>query len=377
MAELNLALIGGGTIARGHAAALHIVPFFFPDVPRWRPRLLCEATPELAQAACARLGFEEAAVGWQEAVQRPEVDAVIVATPPDLHHDVAIAALRAGKHVLCEKPLARTAAEAAEMADTAAAAGTVALVGFNLRYAPALLQARRMIREGACGDIYQVSGRYLQHFARDPDRPINWRYQAARGGSGALADIGSHLLDCVRWLAGDIRAVMGAKRTVIAERPAVDGGLRVAVDVDDHAAFLARFDSGALGTFEVSRVASGRGNHLQLEIYGSAGSLSFDWERNNELHYFSSHDAADRQGFRRILAGPAFPVYPAPVPVSGLGVGFLETMVVQLAEFARAIAGSSAIELATFRDGLHACALVDSVLQSTESERWTEVQKRA
>jgi predicted dehydrogenase len=371
--ELNLAVVGGGMIARAHAAALLQVPFFFPEVPRWRPRLVCELTSELAEAARQRLGFEECAVGWETAVSRPEIDAVLVATPPDLHHDVALAALQAGKHVLCEKPLARTSTEAADMARAAKQAGMVALCGFNYRCAPALLQARRMLREGACGDVYHVSGRYLQDFARDPSRPLNWRYQSARGGSGAMADIGSHLLDIVRWLVGNMTNVVGVKRTVVAERPASEGGPSVPVDVDDHAAFLTRFDSGALGTFEVSRVASGRGNGLQLEIYGTAGTVTFDWQRNNELQYFSTTDAADRQGFRRIMAGPAFPRYPVPLPVTGLGVGYLETMVVQLAEFARAIAGRAELELATFEDGLLVSTLVDAVLRSTERGSWVDV----
>ena len=154
------------------------------------------------------------------------------------------------------------------------------------------------------------------------------------------------------------------------------GGATVAVDVDDYAAFLARFDSGALGTFEVSRVASGRGNHMQLDIYGSAGSLSFDWERNNELHYFSGSDRPDQQGFRRIVAGPAFPVFPAPIPVSGLGVGFLETMVVQLAQFALAIAGEGSSDAAMFQDGFRVCSIIDSVLQSATKQSWVEVPKR-
>jgi predicted dehydrogenase len=371
--ELNVALVGGGAIARAHASAMQVVPFYFPDVPRWRPRLLCEATEDLARAATARLGFEDGAVGWENALRRPDIDAIIIATPPDLHHDIAIAAVRAGKHVLCEKPLARTAGEAAEMVQAAEAAGVVALVGFNYRCAPALLQAKRMLREHACGDIYQVSGRYFQEFAVDPTRPLNWRYQAARGGSGALGDIGTHLLDIARWLTGEITGVVGVKRTVVTERPRVDSGAMAAIDVDDQAALLARFDSGALGSFELSRVASGHGNQLRLEIYGSDGSLSFDWERSNELVYFSSLDAPDRQGFRRIIAGPAFPVYPAPLPVRGLGVGFLETMVVQAAEFSRAIAGAPVGELATFHDGLRACSLVDAVLQSSTDGGWTDV----
>jgi predicted dehydrogenase len=373
-ADLGVALVGGGAIAKAHAAALGLVPFYFPDVPRLRPRVLCEANADLARAATERLGFEEGVVGWEDAVRRADVDVVIVATPPDLHHAVAIAALRAGKHVLCEKPLARTATEAAEMSAIADASRGLALVGFNLRYAPALLQARRLMEEGVCGDVYHLTGRYFQDFARDPNRPLSWRYQAARGGSGALADIGSHLLDAARALAGDIVSVSGVRRTMVAERPSADAGPAAKVDVDDYTAVLARFASGALGTFEVSRVATGRKNQLAIEINGSTGSIAFDWERSNELRYCSGQDPADRQGFRRIVAGPAFPAYPAPLPVSGVGVGFQETMVVQLAELARAtLTGAPTATVATFRDGLRAAEIVDAVLASIERGGWVDI----
>lgn len=372
-AELGVALVGGGAIARAHAEALRLLPLSFPDVPRLRPRVVCEATAELATAAAARLGFDEGAFGWEDAVARRDVDVVIVAVPPDLHHDVVIAALGAGKHVLCEKPLARTTAEAVEMVSAAERAGTVALTGFNLRYAPSLLQARRMMDERACGDVHHVTGRYFQDFARDPSRPLSWRYQAARGGSGALADIGSHLFDLARSLAGEITSVSGARRTVVSERRDADGS-PARVDVDDYAAVLARFSSGAYGTFEVSRVATGRKNQLAIEIDGSDGSLAFDWERSNELRYFSARDPGDRQGFRRIVAGPAFPAYPAPLPVSGVGVGFRETFVVQLAELARMAGGAPrGVAVATFDDGLRVCVLVDAILAAIEQEGWCAV----
>jgi levoglucosan dehydrogenase len=343
------------------------------------PAILAEPRSELygvvsREIAKGQAYSERVWTDLDEALRDPAADAVYVGTPVFLHAPQTIASLRAGKHVLCEKPLARTADEAADMVRAADAAGVVALVGFNYRCAPALLQAKRMLREQACGEVYQVSGRYFQDFARDATRPLNWRYQAARGGSGALGDIGTHLLDIGRWLVGEITGVVGVKRTVITERPTVDNGPTAAIDVDDQAALLARFDSGALGTFELSRVASGRGNQLRIEIYGRDGSLAFDWERSNELLYFSALDAPDRQGFRRIIAGPAFPVYPAPLPVRGLGVGFLETMVVQAAEFSRAISGAPVGELATFHDGLRACSLVDAVLQSSTDGSWADVQ---
>lgn len=374
--DIRVAFVGGGLIAKAHAAAQRALPVYFPDVPRLRPLVVCDATGELARAAAARLGFEESAAGWAETVRRADVDAVVVATPPDLHHDVVLAALAAGKHVLCEKPLARTAAEARAMCEAAEAAGVVHLVGFNLRQAPALRQARRLIREGALGEIHHVTGRYFQDHGRDPSRPMNWRYQAARAGSGALGDVGSHLIDIMRALVGEIETVAAASRTVVPHRPATarqEASAATEVDVDDHTAFIARFTSGAIGTFEMSRVAAGRKNQLALEVNGSEGSLAFDWERSGELRYFAAGDAADRQGFRRIVVGPAQPSYPGLLPVAGLGVGFFEAILLQSAAFARAIAEGAPAEGATFHDGLRACEVVDAILESTRTGGWARV----
>jgi predicted dehydrogenase len=366
--DINLALIGGGTIARAHAAAIGALPVCFPDAPRLRPRVVCEVTPELAQSAAAGLAFDEGVVGWQQVIQRADIDAVIIATPPDLHSSIAIAALEAGKHVLCEKPLARTAFEARAMLAAARGADSVSMAGFSIRQTPALLQAKRLLDEGALGEVVHVTGRYFQDFGRDATRPITWRFEAARAGSGALADIGSHLSDCVRWLVGEVEAVSAVSRTVVTERA------NAPVDVDDYAGFLARFDSGALGVLEVSRLATGRKNQLRIEVNGTRGSLAFDWERNNELEFVTSDDVADRHGFRTILAGPKQPGFAGLVPVPGLGVGFLDAFVVQAGNFACAIAGQPPIGApASFEDGLRACEIVDAVIESARTGQWTTV----
>jgi predicted dehydrogenase len=367
--DINLALIGGGTIARAHAAAIGALPVCFPDAPRLRPRVVCEVTPELAQRAAARLAFDEGVVGWEQVVERADIDAVIIATPPDLHGSIAIAALEAGKHVLCEKPLARTAGEARAMLDAAAGADSVSMAGFSIRQTPALLQAKRLLDEGALGEVVHVTGRYFQDFGRDASRPITWRFEAARAGSGALADIGSHLSDCLRWLVGEVAAVSAVSRTVVTERG------KAPSDVDDYAAFLARFDSGALGVLEVSRIATGRKNQLRIEVNGTRGSLAFDWQRNNELEFVTSDDVADRHGFRTILAGPKQPGFAGLVPVPGLGVGFLDAFVVQAANFACAIVGSPPVGApAGFEDGVRACEIVDAVIESACTGQWTTVQ---
>jgi predicted dehydrogenase len=374
--RVRVAVVGGGFIAKAHAAALHALRAYYPELPAVERLLLCDATEELARKASARLGFAEWAVGWEAAVAREDVDLVVVATPPDLHRDVAVAAVRAGKDVLCEKPLARNAGEAAEMLAEAARAGVLHVTGFNHRQSPLLRQARRLTSEGALGDVFHVTGRYFQDYGRDPSRPANWRHQTSRAGGGAVTDAGSHLIDAVRLLAGDVAAVTAMTRTVIGERPA-EGGKR-AVEVEDYAGFLARFDGGAGGVFELSRIAPGRRNQLAIEVHGSRGSLAFDSERMNELQYFSVEDPAERQGFRRILAGPAHPPYAGLLPVAGLGIGFFETFLVQAAAVVRAMSGEeeAAASLATFEDGWRVCRVTDAVLESGRTGSWVEIPAR-
>lgn len=372
-----MGIVGGGYIAKAHAAALQALPAYFPELPPVARVVVCEADEELARAAAARLGFAEWAVGWEAAVARNDLDLVIVATPPDLHRDVAVQAVRAGRNVLCEKPLARNAEEAGQMCREAERAGVLHVTGFNHRHSPLLRQAARLVAEGAVGEVFHVTGRYFQDYGRDANRPRNWRHEAARAGAGAVTDAGSHLLDTACRLAGEVTAVSAAARTFIARRPLPEGGT-APVEVDDYAGFLTRFASGAAGVFEVSRTAAGRRNQLAIEVNGSGGSIAFDTERANELLFFSAADAPDRQGFRRILAGPAHPPYAGLLPVAGLGIGFFETFLVQASAVVGALAGDAAARetLATFDDGWQACRVTDAVLESSRRGEWVEIPAR-
>jgi predicted dehydrogenase len=372
--EIRLALVGGGFIAGAHDAAWRVLSLFFPELPRLRRLVVCELDEERARQAASQLDFEQSEVGWEKAVRRPDVDLVVIATPPDLHREVALAAIGAGKHVFCEKPLARSAGEAEEMCRAAEKAGVVHVVGFNLRKAPALAQAARMVRDGSLGEVLHFSGRYFQDHGRDPSRSASWRYDSARAGSGAVGDLGSHLLDLAGALAGEITSIVAVARTVYGERGS--GEKTVRSDVDDCAAWLARFDSGSTGTFEVSRLAAGRRNQLSIEVNGRKGSLAFDWERSNELRHFSPDDPADRQGFRTILIGPANPGYVSAIPIAGIGVGFLETTVAQAADLVKTISGAPVDSpLATFRDGWRNCRLMDAILESSRRGSWVDVAK--
>jgi levoglucosan dehydrogenase len=372
--EIRLALVGGGFIAGAHAAAWRVLSLFFPELPLLRRLVLCEVDEERGRQAASRLEFEQSEVSWENAVRRPDVDLVVIATPPDLHREIALAAIGAGKHVFCEKPLARSAGEADEMCRAAEKAGVVHVVGFNLRRAPALQQAAKMARDGSLGQVLHVSGRYFQDHGRDPSRPTSWRYDSARAGSGAVGDLGSHLLDLAGALSGEIQAIVAVARTVHSKRGSAEKA--VPSDVDDCAAWLARFDSGATGAFEVSRLAAGRRNQLAIEVNAEKGSIAFDWERSNELQYFSPDDPADRQGFRTIRIGPANPGYVSAIPIAGLGVGFLETMVAQAADLMKTIAGLPVESpLPTFRDGWRNCRLMDAILESSARGSWVDVAK--
>jgi predicted dehydrogenase len=302
MHKLNVALIGYQFMGRAHSNAYRqVTPFMSPPrVPRMK--VLCGRTPEAVEAAAARLGWEEAATDWRQVVCRDDVDLVDVSTPGDSHAEIAIAAAEAGKAVFCEKPLANTVADAEAMLAAVEKAGVVHMLCHNYRRVPAVVLARKMIESGDLGDVYHYRGTYLQDWILDPALPLLWRFRKERAGSGALGDIGSHSIDLARFLVGEIVEVCGELATFIEERPLVDDPTRKGkVTVDDAAAAVVRFDNGALGTIEGTRVAAGRKNYNRFEINGSKGSLAFDLERMNELEVCLQSDPAASRGFRRIL----------------------------------------------------------------------------
>src|SRR5699024_8357443 len=269
-------------------------------------RTLAGRTESAVAEAAERFGFASWTTRWQDVVEDPEIDVIDICTPGDTHYEIALAALAAGKHVLCEKPLANSVEHSAEMAAAAAAAKeasprrALSLCGFSYRRTPALAYARQLIAEGAVGEIRQVRAHYLQDWLSDADAPMTWRLDKELAGSGALGDIGAHIIDLTQWLTGeDTAAVSGTLQTVVPTRPSAGtsqglggkgdaDGERQQVTVDDVALFTARFASGVLGSFEATRMAQGRKNAMRVEINGSAGSLAFDFERMNELEFYDA-----------------------------------------------------------------------------------------
>ena len=314
MAHLNVALIGYAFMGRAHSNAYRQVGRFF--TPKYLPRMkvLCGRTPAGVTAAAEQLGWEETATDWRDVVRRKDIDIVDISTPGDSHADIAIEAAKAGKVVLCEKPLANTVKEAQKMLAAATKAGIIHMICHNYRRAPAVMLARELIEEGKLGRLYHFRGTYLQDWVADPSVPLVWRLRKEAAGSGALGDIASHSLDLARFLVGEITEVTGALETFVKERPLPENPKKKGkVTVDDASASVVRFDNGALGTIEASRFATGRKNYNRFEINGSKGSVVFNLERMNELDVYLTGDDPAVQGFHNVMVtnGASHPYFSA------------------------------------------------------------------
>src|SRR5215216_290891 len=310
---LGIGMVGYAFMGRAHSQAWRNLASFF-ELP-YRPRMaaICGRDRGAVAAAAARLGWPATETNWKRLVERDDVDLVDVCTPGSSHAEISIAALEAGKHVLCEKPLANSVAEARAMAaaaERAAAGGVRAMVGFNFRRVPAVALARQLIAAGRLGPLRHVRGAYLGGHALDPELPLIWRLQADQAGSGALGDLGAHVIDLAQYLAGDrIAGVSALTETFVRERPLPGGGGgRGPVDVDDAAAFIGRFDGGALGSFEATRVAAGHTEGLSVEVNGALGSVVWELGAFNELRLFEAAGEEATQGSGRSRSpGPTTP----------------------------------------------------------------------
>ncbi|MFI6105256.1 Gfo/Idh/MocA family protein [Streptomyces sp. NPDC051310] len=376
---LGIGMVGYAFMGAAHSQGWRTVGRVF-DLPV-RPRLaaVCGRDPAAVRAAANRHGWAAAETDWRDLVARDDVQLVDICTPGDSHAEIAIAALEAGKHVLCEKPLANTVAEAEAMAAAAARArarGQVAMVGFNYRRVPAMTYARRMIAEGRLGVLRHVRVAYLQDWLVDPAFPLTWRLQRAHAGSGALGDLGAHIVDLAQYLAGErLVGVSALTETFVRERPlpagasaglsAPGGAERGAVTVDDAAVFTGRLASGALATFETTRMAAGRKNALRLEINGERGSLSFDLERLNELSFHDQTEPARSAGFRRILVTEQDHPYLEAWWPPGHALGYEHTFTHQARDLVDAIA-SGTEPAPSFEDGLQVQRVLAAVEESAE-----------
>jgi predicted dehydrogenase len=367
-------------MGRLHSRAYLATRHFFPELPR-HPELVIAADPDQRSRLHARdaLGYRETTTDYRELLAHPDIDVVSICAPNLLHHQVALDTIAAGKPFWIEKPMGRSASESREIAEGAAAAGLVTAVGFNYRSAPALAEARRLIRSGALGRITNVQVRMLADYASDPGQVFTWRYEQAKAGSGVLGDVLSHGFDLAHFLVGRIFSVSSLTETFIPERPLpasisansftkgkASSTFR-AVENEDYTAMLARFDSGAVGVFESSRVVIGPHAEYTVEVYGTGGSLRWDFEHMNQLQL-----ADDPRGYRIIMTDASIGEFGRFQPNAGPGIGFNDLKTIEAALFLRSVAEQKQLA-PSVADGWAASEVVDAALRSAESGEWTEV----
>lgn len=387
MKKLNVGLIGAGFMGKAHSLAYVAMPMFFWPAPAIPVRkTIVDVSDSIAAEAAQRFGFEKSTSDWRSVVEDPEIDIIDIATPNHLHAEIAIAAAAAGKHIISEKPLARSGDEAKTMYDAVKNAGIVHMVAFNYRRTPAVALAKKYIEEGAIGDILNFRGTYLQDWSADPDGPLSWRFQKSIAGSGSLGDIGTHVVDMARFLCGEITQVNTQLKTWVKTRPLQAGGVdklgastkdstapRSEVDVDDEVLSLLEFQNGAIGSLEATRNAHGRNNFLTFEIHGTIGSIYFNYERRDELQVAFANDQADRKGFRTVYTGPAHPYGEGLWPIPALGIGYGETKIIETYDFVKAIMEGGEVS-PNFKDGYQINLIADAMAASAQSRSWTSVQ---
>jgi predicted dehydrogenase len=386
--QLRVAMIGYGFMGAAHSQGWRTAPRFF-DLPAEPVMSVIVGRDAVrVEDARRRFGWQRAETDWRAVIDDPDIDVVDICTPGDSHAEIAIAALDAGKHVLCEKPLANTVAEAEAMtaaAERAAARGSRSMVGFSYRRVPAIGFARRFVQEGRLGAIRQVRALYLQDWLRDEDGPMTWRLDKALAGSGSLGDIGAHAVDLVEHLTGSqLGAVSGTLATFVEERPLLAEGVglsgtasaeRGTVTVDDAAWFTARLAGGeadgAIGAFEATRYATGRKNALRIELSGSRGAIAFDLEEMNELQFYDATAPAGEQGFTRIIVTEPEHPYMANWWPTGHAIGYEHAFSHEVVDLVTAIASGTDPE-PSFADGLHIQRVLAAVERSAaDGSAWT------
>jgi predicted dehydrogenase len=383
---LRVGMIGYRFMGKAHSNAWRQAPHFFPLKAGIEMHTICGRDAAGVEAARSQLGWKQISTDWRAVVNSPDIDIVDINTPNDSHAEIAIAAAQAGKHVLCEKPLALTVAECQEMLAAARKAKIVHMVCHNYRRIPAIAQAKKMIEEGAIGRIFHYHARYAQDWIVDPNFPLVWRLQKGVSGSGTHGDINAHIIDLGRYLVGEFKEVSALMHTFIKERPLMDqsgkgqglGGKAAKkmgkVTVDDASLFIGKFANGALANLEATRFALGRKNHIEIEVNGSKGSLHFDFEDMNRLKFFNNADSPDRQGFRDVLVtqpGGTHPFVGHWWPPGHI-IGYEHTFVHTVADFVNACVTGKAVQ-PTFEDGLRNQRVLEAAEESAKKRQWVKV----
>jgi predicted dehydrogenase len=395
MQTVRIGLVGSGFMARAHTMAFNNAPsVYWPELPAIEKVRLADIDRELAKSAAERWGWADSSSDWRDVTQAHDVDLVDIVTPNDVHAEIAIDAAANGKHVLCEKPLAHTAAAAAEMFQAVREAGVISYVNFIYRKWPAVMLARQLIERGQIGKVTHFRAHFLQDYALDASLPRGWRMQRERSGGGSLGDVGSHLIDLARYLLGEeIVRVCARTKTFISERPPVralgeaafHGGAANAaapdqmlpVDVDDAADVVLDFESGALGVLQTNWVAAGHKIDIAFEVGGDRGSVRFSWQHGNELEVYLAEDAeGELAGYRTVVLGPQHPGGVGFWPVAGQGLGYSDAFLIACRDLFGALRDGRQAS-PDFEDGLRACEVVEAALASAENGGWVEVPRFA
>jgi predicted dehydrogenase len=378
---IGIAVIGAGMAGRAHAAGYRVAPTLYQStLPDLRFVSIADVSPELGSLAARRFGYERSDTSWQAIAADPEINVVSVVVANHLHREMVEGLVAAGKHVLCEKPLSDNLEDARAMAEVARSADTVVRIGFTFRRAPGVAALRELVTSGALGQILHIDGRYWCDYASDPQGPMSWRYKGAPG-SGALADIGSHVAYLMEFLGGDTREVSGGRfATAIVQRPVALGtvvGHRQAelsdkyeaVENDDYASFSARYEQ-CVGVVQVSRVAAGHPNGLALEVFGDQGAAKWEQERSAEFQLMLNEGPSGTRGYRRVIIGPDHPYFAGGMPMDapGVGVGQNDGFIFQARAFLEEVAGideaDSLPRNASFDEGVHNMEILAAVAES-------------
>lgn len=359
--EIGIGVVGGGYMGKAHSVAMAAVGAVFDTALRPRLEMIAARTPETAEGYRAAFGFARATEDWRVLVADPHVEAVVIATPQAHHREIALAAFAAGKPVLCEKPMGISLAEAEEMTRAAEASGCVHMVGYNYIRTPASQQARAMIASGALGQITWLRAEHVEDFGSDTSEDA-WRYHGR--ANGCIGDLAPHIYNAALALLGPIARVSARIETVHPTRGGVE------VTNDDQVQMMVQFASGASGHLFASRTATGRKMGYAYEITGTKGALRFDQEDQNALWFYDATDPPERQGFRKILTGPAHPDYLPFCQGPGHGTGYQDQIIIEARDFLAAIEAGTSL-WPSFRDGQEVNRVVAAAMASSRDKSWT------
>jgi len=370
---INVAIIGASFMGKAHSNAYLDVGHYF-DGPKPVMHTMCDVNKNAAELLAEKFGWQSVETSWEKLVQRDDIDLVDICTPNNTHKPIAVAAAQAGKHVICEKPIALTADEAKAMYDAAEKTNVRHMTAFNYRRVPAIVLAKKLIEQGKIGKIHHFNAVYYQDWLVDPDFPFIWRHDVDITGSGAHGDMNAHTVDLARYLVGEVDAVCAAKKVFIEERKKEDGTMGQ-VTADDALYFITTFRNGALGNFMATRYATGRKNYLRLEIFGSEGAIMFNLERLNELDFYSRSDEPNAQGFRNIVVTEGSHPYLNMWWPPGHIIGWEHTFIHEIGDLLLAIDKGENVQ-ADFYDGYRCQQVLDAASESANQLKWIEIPEK-